>query len=93
MTIELPPQVEALIREQVDSGRFASAEEVIAAAVRVLSAEDHRLTVLRSLLIEAEAETARGDVVEWTPELRQTLREEAAEMVDRGIAPAPHVSP
>lgn len=86
MTIQLPPKIEALIDEQIARGRYASAAEVIEAAVRLLEERERRLEHLRSLLLAAEEETRRGDVVEWTPELRRQIRREAEEMARQGTS-------
>ncbi len=93
MAIQLPPQVEELIEAQVASGRYADAGEVIAAGVRLLDEQDRQVAHLRSLLIVAEEETARGEVDEWTPALRQRIRHEAEEMARQGMTPDPDVCP
>ena len=92
MSIQLSPRTEALIREQVDSGRYATADQVIDEAPQALDERD-RLRRLRASLIEAEAEVERGEGVEWTPALMEQLRQEADELYRRGIAPDPDVCP
>jgi antitoxin ParD1/3/4 len=44
----------AFIDEQVESGRYASASEVVRASLRLLEEEDARLAAIRSALIEGE---------------------------------------
>jgi putative addiction module CopG family antidote len=90
MPIQVAPDLAAMIRRQVDSGRYATVDELIADALRSLDEREHRRQHLLALLAEAEEETERGEVVEWTPEI---LREEAEEMVQRGIAPDPDLCP
>ena len=92
MEITLTPETEAVIRKKVADGRFASAGEVIEAAVTLLDERD-KLEYLRGLLREAEEQTRQGKILEWTPELRRRLREEAEEMVRLGIPPNPDVCP
>jgi putative addiction module CopG family antidote len=40
MTVELKPEIEALIQKRLQSGAFSSAEEVIERALEFLSAEE-----------------------------------------------------
>ena len=40
MTVELKPEIEALIQKRLQSGTFSSAEEVIERALELLSAEE-----------------------------------------------------
>ena len=89
MPIELSPQTEALIREKVEQGLYASADEAIAAAVRLLDEHDHRVTRLR----EAIAAGEEGEALPWTPELMEQLTREAEEMHHRGETPDPDVCP
>lgn len=52
MNVSLTPVLEALVKEKVDSGLYSSASEVIRAALRLLSEQEHireiRLNELRS---------------------------------------------
>jgi putative addiction module CopG family antidote len=43
MTVELKPEIEALIQKQLQSGAFSSAEEVIERALEFFSAEENWL--------------------------------------------------
>lgn len=92
MEITLTPEAEAVVRQKLADGKFASADEVVAAAVTLLEARD-RFERLRASLIEAEEQVRQGKTLEWTPDLRQRLRDEAAEMVRKGIPPDPDVCP
>ncbi len=92
MSITLSPRAAAMVQERLESGRYASADEVIEAAVTLLEARE-RFDRLRASLVEAEEQVRQGKTMEWTPELRQRLRDEAAEMVRKGIPPDPDVCP
>ncbi|MGH2613918.1 MAG: ribbon-helix-helix domain-containing protein [Thermomicrobiales bacterium] len=92
MSITLTPRVEAVIQQKVASGLYASANEVIEAAVLLLDERD-RFERLHASLLEAETQTREGKVVEWTPELRRQLRQEAEEMARRGNSSDPEVCP
>jgi antitoxin ParD1/3/4 len=60
MTISLPPEMEAFIRSQVESGRYASSSEVIRAGLRLLQDQERereaRRDALRAWIDEALAE-------------------------------------
>lgn len=78
MNIYLGDHFDALIRKRVESGRYAHASEVVREGLRLLEAQE-RLRVLRDALEVAEAQVARGETVEFTPELMDRLSREATE--------------
>ena len=53
-SITLGPHFENFIRNQLKTGRFSSASEVIRAALRLLEEEETKLSTLRMLLEEGE---------------------------------------
>ena len=55
---------EGFVREQVASGRYATASEVIRAALRELEARTQELDALRAHLDEGAAQATRGEFVE-----------------------------
>jgi putative addiction module CopG family antidote len=92
MDITLTPKSEELIRQKMSNGRYASASELVEAAVLLLDERD-RWEYLRSMLLEAEQQTREGRVLQWTPELRRTLRQQAEAKAQQGIPPNPDVCP
>ena len=76
MSVTLAPELEATIQEQIESGRYPGAIEVVREALRLLEERD-RLDHLRALIAEAEAEVARGEVVAWTPDLHNRIMRKA----------------
>ncbi len=54
-SVELRPDMSAAIDRQLASGRFGDAEDVVRAGLRLLEAEDARLSELRAALAEGEA--------------------------------------
>jgi len=82
MTIQLPTKTEALIREKVASGLYASAEEAIAAAVQLLDEHDRRLAALREKLRSGIDQLERGEgtefTSEWSADRVRLVREPAA---------------
>jgi len=66
--VELKPEIEALIQKRLESGAFASAEEVIERALEILGAEedwleDHR-DMIASQIQEGWEEAQRGDLTD-----------------------------
>ena len=93
MEITLTPEAEALVRQKVADGRFASADEVVEAAVKLLDERD-RLEYLRALLRETEQQVQEGKTVEWSPELHRQWRREAQDRISKGMkTPDPDVWP
>lgn len=68
MTVELKPEIEALIQKRLQSGAFSSAEEVIERALEFLSAEedwlaDNRETIAAQIQ-EGWDEAQRGELID-----------------------------
>ena len=68
MTIELKPEVEALIQRRLDSGEFLSPEDVIERALEVFSFEEDWLAMNRgeiaSQIQEGWDEAERGELID-----------------------------
>jgi putative addiction module CopG family antidote len=92
MTVTLSPHAEEIVRELVEAGRYASADEVIERALQALDYQE-RLERLRAMLQIGIDADDRGEVDEWTPELRERLHQEALERYRRGEQPDPDVLP
>ena len=88
MTVTLTPQLEALVRQKVDSGSYRTADEVIAEALSLLDERDRR----RRLLAALEA-GAQGEGIPFTTELLDEIDREVEERVRRGDTPSPDVRP
>ena len=91
MNVSLTPQLEAMIRERVESGRYSNASEVVREALRLLE-EHERVEHLRSLLAVALEEERRGELIDFTPELLEDIAKGARERFLRGEEPDPDVS-
>lgn len=89
MTMQLPPRVEARIREKVESGLYASVDAVLETAVELLDGYDRQVQRLRAAIAEGE----QGETIPWTPEMMEQLSREADEMFLRGEKPDPDVCP
>jgi antitoxin ParD1/3/4 len=92
MSVTLTPQIEAMIRERVESGRYSDASEVVQEALRLLE-EREKLDHLRSLLAVGLEQSRRGETVEFTPERAELIRRMAKEAYLRGDVPDPDVCP
>jgi Arc/MetJ-type ribon-helix-helix transcriptional regulator len=92
MAIYLSPKSEALIRQKVADGNYASVDEAVDVAVELLDARDRR-TRLKAALAEGDAQAARGEVFELTPELWAEIEREADEDERLGVLIDPDVCP
>jgi antitoxin ParD1/3/4 len=92
MNVSLTPELEAMIRQQVDSGRYNNASEVVREALRLLD-EHQRRQHLRSLLAVGLEQAQRGELVEFTPELVKDIARRAKERFLRGEEPDRVVCP
>ncbi len=55
---------ETFIKNEISSGRYGSASEVVRAALRELEERKSKLDVLRAHLAQGSAQAARGEFVE-----------------------------
>ena len=92
MNVSLTPELEAMIRQRVESGRYNNASEVVREALRLLEERD-RVQHLRSLLVIGLEQERRGELVDFTPELLEDIDRRAEERFRRGEEPHPDVCP
>lgn len=92
MNVSLTPQLEAMIRQRVESGRYNNASEVVREALRLLE-EQERVQHLRSLLAVGLEQAHRSELVEFTPELFMDIDRRVEERFNRGDDPDPNVCP
>lgn len=92
MSVTLTPQLEAKIRERVESGRYRDASEVVQEALRLLE-EREQLEHLRSLLGVGLEQLSRGEFVAYTPDSMKDVNRRAQEALRRGDKPKPDVCP
>ena len=93
MAIQVPPDIEARIRQKIGRGEFLGADDVLREAMRLLDERDRQLDALRSKLQIGLDELDRGEGTEWAPALLERLSQEADEMHHRGEQPDPDVCP
>ena len=85
MDIRLSPELAAVVEQDVAAGRFASAEEYIAAAVELLHERaqgwnGETLEEFNAKLEESIAEAERGDAISLD-EFREEMRQMKAEWI------------
>jgi putative addiction module CopG family antidote len=83
MEIRLSPELAAVVEQDVAAGRFASAEEYIAAAVELLHERERGMNgetpeEFNAKLEESIAEAERGDVAD-EEQVREEMRQMKAE--------------
>lgn len=93
MVIHVTPEIEADIRQRIESGEYADESEVVRKALRTLQASEERIREIRTSIERGMAEIERGGGYEWTPELMEEIRREADEMIRLGRLPKPDVCP
>jgi len=93
MHLNLGQEFEEFIQEQVRSGYYGNATEVIRAALRRMREEELKLAALRASLQVGENQIAQGEVVRYRPELLETLAAEAAANARKGKAIKDDVKP
>ena len=62
-SMSLSPHWDAFIKEQVASGRYGAASEVMREALRMMETRERKLAALRALVDEAEADVEAGRLV------------------------------
>lgn len=63
-SLSLGPHWEHFIKEEISSGRYGSASEVVRDALRQLEDRQQQLAALRAHLATGAAQAARGEFVE-----------------------------
>lgn len=93
MSITLPVELEPTVRRMVASGRYSDTEAVLNETFRLLAESERQRDELLAKLQIGIDQADRGELHEWTPELRDRLIREADEMYLRGDEPDPDVLP
>lgn len=77
ININLPPQLEAMVRQKVASGRYASASEVVREALRLLEHQERlRDAKLEQLRQDIDEGLASGEAEPWSAdELKREARQ------------------
>ena len=65
MIITLTSEIEGLVNEQINSGAFRSAEDVILLSLKLLKDQQAKHSELRRLMETTRAEMAQGSFTVW----------------------------
>ena len=69
MNVSLSPQLEAMVKAKVASGRYTSASEVVREALRLMERQDQLKELqLEQLRQEMQNGLTSGELVTWIPE-------------------------
>jgi len=87
MQITLPAEAQAIIDREIQSGRYATQEDVIVDALKDLDDESYVYDAMSDLkVLEAIAQADRGEARKLTEEVWNEIRERAREDARRGVA-------
>ena len=93
MSVTLSGQSLKFVNEQVDSGRFDSASDVVQEGLRMLEAHQRHMDWLREQIAIGVAEFEAGNVHEVNDAFWEELDRKVDEALERGDQPSPHVCP
>ena len=93
MNISLTPELDAMIREKVESGLYSNTSEVVREALRLMQQRDEKEERLRAALAIGIKDFKRGNVVEWTPKLMDEIWREGKAAFEAGEPFDPDVWP
>ena len=70
MNVNLSPQLEAMVKAKVASGRYTSASEVVREALRLMEQQDQlRLLQFEQLRRDIQDGLASGEAEAWNPKV------------------------
>ena len=77
MHINLSPEMESYIKTKVSSGFYGNATEVIRDAIRRMQANERQIAAFQAAVAKGDAELDRGEGVEYSAELMNTMTQTA----------------
>jgi putative addiction module CopG family antidote len=75
MSVQIAPDIEAKIRDKVETGNYTDPNAVLREAMALLEERDRK----HAWLLEALAEGEKGEAIEFTPERMELIRQRARE--------------
>jgi antitoxin ParD1/3/4 len=91
-SVSLSDHFTSFIDEQIQSGKYASASDVVRAGLRLLE-RDEKYAKFQELISEGIADIEAGRVYEVNDGFWEDLNKEVDERLKRGDRPSPHVLP
>lgn len=87
MHVDIPPKLEAFIQEQIASGAYGSAAEVVRDAIRRLEQEHSKLAALRAAVRAGDEQLGRGEGVPLNDVLIAEIEKNALRRHKEGAKP------
>jgi len=84
MAIHISEKTQKQVDELLASGRYANSEEVVASAIKLLSSQERKLAWLKAELKIAQDQIDRGELIEFTREYADSLKQRAIENARSG---------
>ena len=92
MNVSLTPELEALVRRQVETGQYSSPDQVMREALQLLD-ERNRHKRLNAALAVGDDEYRRGEAIPWTTDSLDELIRDADEEDRQGLPISDDVQP
>jgi len=86
VNVELTPAQKVFVRQAIENGRFARAEDAIQEALALWEERERRRLEILAMVDEAETSLARGEGREITDDSIKALVEQTKERLRRRIA-------
>jgi putative addiction module CopG family antidote len=91
MSVTLPPEIEARVRQWIETGRYPDADAVIDKALKALEDQEQaRFLKLRELVLAGHNSGIAGELTE---EMMDEIERNSEERFQRGEEPRSHVCP
>ncbi len=87
MHVDIPPKLEAFIREQIACGAYGSAAEVVRDAIRRMAQEQNRLSILRAAVRAGDVQLDRGEGMFLGDALMAEIETNAIQRFEAGEKP------
>ena len=84
MHVNLSPEMEGFIRNQVASGFYGNATEVIRDAIRRMQAEEGRVAAWRAAIKKGDDQLDRGEGVSYTSDVLEDITQRAISAMNSG---------
>jgi putative addiction module CopG family antidote len=84
MNVTLSPEIESLLREKVEGGKYGDADAVLAEALLALDYRE-KLEAFRGMLDKASRQIDEGEFVDWYPGIMEKWIREADEDERLGV--------